>query len=219
MFLTKEWIDALPADAVERAHQLYKTAERERTTGSVVYPEQEYIFKAFHLTPPDQIKAVILGQDPYHGPSQANGLAFSVSDGVPLPPSLRNIFKELEGEFGTPTRDGDLTRWAKQGVLLLNTSLTVEKNKPASHSKWGWEEFTTAVIRTCDMLPQPVVFVLWGAHAKSAAFRAGIDLGSSKTLISAHPSPFSARKGFFGSRPFSFVNAALLKEGVEPIRW
>ena len=168
------------------------------------------------------MKVVILGQDPYHGPGQAHGLAFSVPDGMRLPPSLRNIYKELESDLGVPARqDGDLTRWATQGVLLLNTSLTVEAGKAGSHAGRGWEAITDACVRAVAARHQSSVFILWGSHAQQKARRIPeLGAGSPHLVIeSPHPSPLSAYRGFFGSRPFSRANAFLRDSGRDPIDW
>ncbi|MGA9658020.1 MAG: uracil-DNA glycosylase, partial [Asticcacaulis sp.] len=186
--------------------------------GRQIYPSKDTIFRALDLTPPDQVRVVIIGQDPYHGEGQAHGLAFSVPDGARIPPSLLNIYKELYSDLGIPpARQGCLEPWAQQGVLLLNSVLTVEAGKPGSHKNRGWERFTDAVIRTVNTLPQPVVFILWGAYAqKKAAF---VDTSRHLVLCSVHPSPLSAYGGFFGSRPFSKANAFLLEKGFTPIDW
>ena len=183
---------------------------------AAVYPPREALFAAFRLTPPEAVRAVILGQDPYHEPGQANGLAFSVNPGVKLPPSLRNLFTELQSDCGiTPPDSGDLTAWAKQGVFLLNSSLTVEAGKAASHKDFGWQTFTDAVVQRLAALPQPVAFVLWGAHAQK---KVGI-AAHSPYLQAPHPSPLSAYRGFFGSRPFSQINAFLAQHGQKQIDW
>jgi len=184
----------------------------------VVYPPKDEVFTAFHLTPFENVKVVILGQDPYHGPNQAKGLAFSVNEGVPAPPSLRNIYKELVSDVGCemPTSP-DLVPWAKQGVLLLNTTLTVRAGKPMSHAKKGWETFTDHVLATLNEKKEPVVFILWGKHAQSK--KKLIDASKHFILESVHPSPLSASRGFFGSRPFSKANEFLKKNGLEPIEW
>ena len=184
-----------------------------------VYPPERDLFCAFSLCPPDRVRAVILGQDPYHEPGQAMGLSFSVPDGVPLPPSLRNIYKELELDLGvTPPPSGDLTRWARQGVLLLNTVLTVERGKANSHAGFGWQTFTDDAIAAAGSLPQPVAFILWGAQAQKKRSLIG-DAGARLVIESPHPSPLSSYRGFFGSRPFSRVNAFLRENGVGEIEW
>ncbi len=191
--------------------------DRERRT-KTVYPPEEEVFSALELTPYDDVKVLILGQDPYHGPGQAHGLAFSVRPGVAPPPSLRNIFRELKDELGCPVPDnGDLVPWAKQGVLLLNAVLTVREGEPNSHAGKGWETFTDAVIRAVAGKRERVVFVLWGAYA--AKKEGLIDTSRHVVVRSAHPSPLSAKRGFFGSRPFSRVNAALEEAGLAPVGW
>jgi uracil-DNA glycosylase len=184
-----------------------------------VYPPAKQVFTALELTPPESVKAVILGQDPYHGPGQAQGLAFSVRPGIRPPASLVNIFKELKSDSGivAPPGLGDLTPWAKRGVLLLNAVLTVRDGQPLSHKGKGWETFTDAVLQAVSDGPQPVAFVLWGAHAQKKLPL--IDAARHAVVQSAHPSPLSARTGFFGSRPFSRVNEALGKFGREEIDW
>lgn len=185
-----------------------------------VYPPEADLFSAFALTQPAQVRAVILGQDPYHEPGQAHGLSFSVRPGTPLPPSLRNIYKELESDLGIPpAENGCLEGWARQGVLLLNTVLTVEAGQAGSHASLGWQAFTDAAAAAIAALPQPVAAVLWG---KQAAAKAPVFAASAYprlVLCAAHPSPLSARRGFFGSRPFSQVNAFLAENGAEPIDW
>jgi uracil-DNA glycosylase len=183
-----------------------------------VYPPADDVFAALHRTPYADVKAVILGQDPYHGPGQAHGLCFSVRPGIPLPPSLRNIFRELESDLGVPPPNhGCLDAWADQGVLLLNTTLTVRAHAAASHQKHGWETFTDEVIRAVDAKPERVVFILWGAAARRK--KELIDRARHVVIESAHPSPLSAHNGFFGSRPFSRTNAALEDAGRGPIDW
>lgn len=183
-----------------------------------VYPPGKRIFAAFDHCPFDQVRVVIIGQDPYHGPGQANGLCFSVKDGIPMPPSLVNIFKEIKSDLGKeipPT--GNLERWADQGVLLLNATLTVRANSPGSHQKKGWEEFTDAVIRTVSEEKQDVVFLLWGAYAQ----KKGEIINEEKHFVlkSAHPSPFAANRGFFGNQHFSKANAYLAEKGKPAIEW
>ena len=190
----------------------------ERATGATVYPPGQLIFNAFNTTPFENVKVVILGQDPYHGPGQAMGFSFSVPDGVPPPPSLVNIYKELYADIGIPiTKTGNLTKWAKQGVFLLNAILTVRANEPASHSKIGWMDFTDAVIRKISDEKTGVVFLLWGKFAQEKQVL--IDETKHTVLKAAHPSPFSADKGFFGCRHFSKTNEVLMKQRIEPIDW
>ena len=191
---------------------------REEYRTTKVYPPGNLIFNAFNLCPFDKVKVVIIGQDPYHGPSQAHGLCFSVNDGVKFPPSLQNIFKEIKSDIGTPIPlTGNLTRWANQGVLLLNATLTVREHQAGSHQKKGWEEFTDAAIRSLAQEREHLVFILWGSYAqKKGAF---IDRNKHLVLASAHPSPLSAYNGFFGNRHFSLTNQYLIENGVTPIEW
>ena len=185
-----------------------------------VFPPRAELFAAFRLTPPERVRAVILGQDPYHEPGQAHGLAFSVRPGVKLPPSLRNIFRELESDCGVPPRSsGDLTGWAEQGVFLLNTVLSVESGRANSHAGFGWQTFTDAVTACLRSLPQPIAFVLWGAQAQKKAAVAADSPYPRLVLQSPHPSPLSSYRGFFGSRPFSQINAFLEGHGEQGIDW
>ncbi|HBD02111.1 MAG: Uracil-DNA glycosylase [Microgenomates group bacterium GW2011_GWC1_46_16] len=186
---------------------------------ATIYPPPRFIFRAFDLTPFDQVKVVILGQDPYHEPDQANGLCFSVNQGVKLPPSLQNIYKEIESDTGKPPsqKDGDLTKWAQQGVLLLNATLTVRAHQAGSHQNLGWEQFTDAVVRVLSQQKQNLVFILWGAYAQKKG--AVIDESRHLVIRSAHPSPLSAHNGFFGSRPFSRCDTYLVAHGETPIFW
>jgi uracil-DNA glycosylase len=190
----------------------------ERDAGKRIFPKGSDWFHALDATPLDQVRVVILGQDPYHGDGQAHGLCFSVQDGVPPPPSLINIYKEMKSDLGLePPRHGHLEAWAKQGVLLLNSVLTVEAGRAASHQGKGWERFTDAVIREVNALPRAIVFILWGNYAqKKAAF---VDASRHCIIKSAHPSPLSAYNGFFGSRPFSKANAFLEANGQKPVDW
>ncbi|MDC1105402.1 uracil-DNA glycosylase [Prolixibacteraceae bacterium] len=183
-----------------------------------IYPPEKNIFEAFNLTPMSDVKVVILGQDPYHGPNQAHGLCFSVNEGITLPPSLRNIFKEREADVGIPyTNNGNLTAWAQQGVFLLNATLTVEMSKAGSHQKRGWEQFTDAVIKTISDQKSNVVFILWGAYAQKKSSL--IDTSKHFILKAVHPSPLSAHRGFFGTKPFSTTNSYLQSHGIDPITW
>lgn len=192
--------------------------KQEKQSGKTIYPPGPLIFNAFEKIPFDKVKVVILGQDPYHGAGQAHGLCFSVPDGVTPPPSLINIFKELNADTGTPVpASGNLEKWAKQGVLLLNAMLTVRANSPASHSKIGWENFTDTVIRLLSDKKQGIVFILWGRFAQDK--QELIDETKHHILKAAHPSPFSANNGFFGCRHFSKANELLKEEGLEPIDW
>lgn len=193
----------------------FVNAEREQHT---VYPPEEQVFACFRLTPLNQVRVVLLGQDPYHGPGQAEGLAFSVAPGVPLPPSLRNMFKERLSDLGLPVpTQGSLRPWAQSGVLLLNTVLTVRAGQAHSHAGHGWEPFTDAVIQAVNAQATPTVFLLWGAAAKKKAL---LVTGSQhRVLTGVHPSPLSAHQGFFGSRPFSRTNEALESLGRPPVEW
>ena len=192
--------------------RLLSSVEAAYESGTV-YPHQEKLFEALRLTPPERVRCVILGQDPYHEPEQAMGLAFSVPEGVTLPPSLRNIYKELQDDLGIERTSGDLRDWAEQGVLLLNATLSVEQGKANSHAKFGWQKLTDAILSAAAKLPQKPVFVLWGGYAgkKAALLPEGTPM-----ILSAHPSPLSAYRGFFGSKPFSRVNGML---GENAIQW
>jgi uracil-DNA glycosylase len=198
--------------------QITTHLKTERATGAVIYPPGTKIFNAFEQTPFDNVKVVILGQDPYHGPNQAMGLSFSVPDGIPNPPSLINIFKELNKDIGMSIPlHGNLTPWAKQGVLLLNAVLTVRANEPASHSKIGWMHFTDAVIKKLSEEKKGIIFLLWGRFAQEKQVL--IDETKHFVLKAAHPSPFSAEKGFFGCKHFSRTNQLLIQQGKDPIDW
>jgi uracil-DNA glycosylase len=190
----------------------------EREAGKRIFPRANDWFHALNATPLENVRVVILGQDPYHGEGQAHGLCFSVQAGVPPPPSLVNIYKEMKSDLGIePPRHGHLESWAQQGVLLLNSVLTVEAGRAASHQGKGWERFTDAVIREVNALPRSVVFILWGSYAqKKAAF---VDATRHLVLKSVHPSPLSAHNGFFGSKPLSKANAFLVAQGQKPINW
>ena len=191
---------------------------KEEYKHKTIYPKQNEVFNAFRYTSFDNVKVVILGQDPYHGPNQAEGLSFSVSNEVLKPPSLQNIFKELESDLGIPfPKSNSLKPWAKQGVLLLNAVLTVEEHKPTSHKDKGWETFTDDVIKILNNKKEPVVLILWGSYARN---KRGLITNSRHLIIeSAHPSPFSARNGFFGSRPFSKTNKFLSDNNLKEIDW
>jgi len=190
----------------------------EKALHKTIFPPGSLIFNAFNTTPFDKVKVVLLGQDPYHGKGQAHGLSFSVPRGVRSPPSLVNIFKELESDTGVPIPDhGDLTKWARQGMLLLNSCLTVRENEPLSHSKIGWIPFTDSVISKISSLKEHVVFLLWGKYAQEK--QSLIDRNKHLVLRAAHPSPFSAFNGFFGCRHFSQTNEYLVKHGIDPIDW
>lgn len=183
-----------------------------------IFPPEEDVFSALALTPYEHVRVLILGQDPYHGPGQAHGLCFSVQPKVKLPPSLKNIFKELASDLGEEiSTDGCLTRWAEQGVLLINAVMTVRQGAANSHKKKGWEQFTDAIIRKVNEKPDPVAFILWGAYAQKKTDLINTD--RHRIFASAHPSPLSARNGFFGSRPFSQVNAWLEENKQAPVKW
>ena len=200
------------AALMQRVDEAYRTG--------TVYPPRQELFAAFRLTPPERVRVIILGQDPYHEPGQANGLSFSVAPGVRLPPSLRNIFEELRTDCGvTPPDSGDLTPWAEQGVFLLNSSLSVQAGAAGSHQAFGWQTFTDAAVRAVAALPQPVAFVLWGGHAQKKAALAADSPYPRLVLQAPHPSPLSAYRGFFGSRPFSKINAFLESAGSRAIDW
>ena len=191
---------------------------KEEYRNQTVFPPGKEIFRAFDCADFDKVKVVIIGQDPYHGPGQANGLCFSVRDGVPMPPSLKNIFKEIQSDLGKPfPKNGDLERWANQGVLLLNATLTVRSSTPGSHQNKGWEQFTDAVIKEISDKKNNVVFLLWGAYAQKKGEI--IDRSRHLVLMSAHPSPFSADRGFFGNKHFSKANEYLKNKGLKEIDW
>jgi len=218
--LEPSWLEVL-GDEFGKPYMvgLKKFLKDEKDAGNKIYPKGPDIFNAFNITPFSEVKVVILGQDPYHGEFQAHGLSFSVQKGITPPPSLKNIYKELATDipnFYIPNH-GDLTGWAKQGVLLLNASLTVRANTPGSHQKKGWEEFTDKVIKTITDKKEGVIFILWGAFAQAKAEL--IDKTKHHIIKSPHPSPFSADRGFFGSKPFSKTNEILEKEGKLPIDW
>lgn len=217
--LEQSWKDALSDEfGKEYFKELTDFIKKEYQEGKVC-PQPKHIFRAFELTPFDSVKVVVLGQDPYHGAGQAIGLSFAVNDGVRLPPSLQNIFKEIEADLGKPleNKTGDLTRWAEQGVLLLNATLTVQAGKAGSHQGKGWELFTDAAIKALSDKREHLVFILWGNYARQKG--AIIDRLKHVVLESAHPSPFSATNRFFGSKPFSKTNTYLKKQGIDPIKW
>ena len=192
--------------------------KQEKAAGKIIYPPSPLIFNAFNKTPFDKVRVVIIGQDPYHGPDQAHGLSFSVPKGVALPPSLKNIFKEIEADLAIKmSGKGDLTPWAEQGVLLLNATLTVEMANAGSHQKRGWESFTDAAISALNKHREGLVFVLWGSYAQKKG--AIIDTKMHLVLTSPHPSPLSAHRGFFGNHQFSQINAYLSARGERPIHW
>jgi len=221
--LPQSWRAALePVLAMPRSRALGGFLCAEEAAGKAIYPPRGTRLAALERTPLDNVKIVILGQDPYHGPGQAHGLAFSVPEGIAIPPSLRNIYKELESDLGIPpAAHGNLTRWAEQGVLLLNNALTVEAGLAGSHQQRGWEQFTDAAVAAVAAREVPSVFLLWGSHAQKKAARvAGLGPDSSHLVLrSPHPSPLSAYAGFFGSRPFSRANAFLEANGRGAIDW
>lgn len=204
--------------ATERMQKLNRFLSAEHDAGKTIYPLNDEYFAAMNLTPFDKVKVVIVGQDPYHGPGQAHGLCFSVREGVRFPPSLRNIFKEMHDDIGVEIpAQGSLTKWAQQGVLLLNAVLTVEDGKAAAHQGKGWEEFTDKIIHVLNEEKEHLVFILWGSYAqKKAAF---VDRKKHLVLESVHPSPLSAHRGFFGTKPFSKTNAYLKSQGIGEIDW
>ncbi len=235
-----KWSEILPQEALYLATELEAHAQEERDNGKKLYPPQDQIFRALQLTKPEDVRVCIVGQDPYHTPGQANGLAFSIAPGNPLQPSLVNIFKELEEDVGIKKpEDGDLTKWAENGVLLLNTSLTVYEHQANSCAKWGWDKFTKSVLQAATKLPQPVVFLLWGANAQdllndliscAAVYEDGKHIVKENLIkkayvLSSHPSPFSATRpcrgtpAFRGSKPFSTANTLLTSMGGTPIDW
>lgn len=216
--ITNDWLDVVgnefKKDYYKELYQFVKDEYSKR----VIYPQSEDIFNAFHFTPLSKVKAVILGQDPYHGPKQAHGLCFSVQPGVSVPPSLENIYTELHDDLGCYIpNNGYLKKWADQGILMLNTVLTVRARQANSHQGKGWEQFTDAIINAVNAQDRPIVFILWGRPAQTKKPM----LTNPKHLVleAPHPSPYSASRGFFGSRPFSKTNEFLEKNGVEPIDW
>lgn len=221
--LPDSWQDTLaPVLATPEARKLGGFLRAEEAAGKAIYPPQGCRLRALELTPLDQVKVVILGQDPYHGTGQAMGLSFSVPDGVPHPPSLRNIFRELADDCGIPApASGDLTAWAQRGVLLLNNTLTVEAGNAGSHAGRGWDAITDACVAAVAAREQPAVFILWGSHAQKKASRiAELNEPTRHCVIrSPHPSPLSAHRGFFGSKPFSRANAFLEQVGLGPVDW
>lgn len=217
--IEESWLEVLQPE-FEQAYfaHIVQFLKAEKSAGKIIYPPGPLIFNAFNTTPFDRVKLVILGQDPYHNPGQAHGLSFSVPYGIAPPPSLVNIFKEIQADLGIAIPPhGNLEKWAQQGVLLLNASLTVEQNKPMSHSKIGWHDFTNSVIRHLSQRKEKLVFLLWGSFAKSKT--EFIDTGKHLVLTAAHPSPLSAYNGFFGCRHFSKANEWLVQNGISPIDW
>lgn len=235
-----KWSELLPQEALNLSAQLEERALTERKAGKQIYPPQEQIFRALQLTPPENVRVCLVGQDPYHTPGQANGLAFSITPGHPLQPSLKNIFTELQSDIKCPyPQNGDLTRWAERGVLLLNTSLTVYEHQANSHAGWGWDRFVISVLQAAHRMPQPIVFMLWGSNAQgllddlitcAAVHEDGgkvvrENLVNKAYILSSHPSPLSASrpcKGappFKGSKPFSTANELLVNMGGLAIDW
>lgn len=218
MKLPSDWAEVLGETRKSREYaslQQFVAAEREKAT---VFPPEAEVFTAFHLTPFAKVRVLLLGQDPYHGPGQAHGLSFSVKPGVPTPPSLKNMFKELATDVGVKAPGhGNLEGWARQGMLLLNAVLTVRQGEPNSHAGKGWEGFTDAVIRSLDARPEPVVFVLWGGYARKKAKL--LRSPHHRLIEGTHPSPLSASAGFFGSKPYSSINTALTELGYAPMDW
>ncbi len=218
-YFNPDWQKALEKAFAERSFlQLEQRLQAAYAAGESIYPNQSLLFKAFELCPLNKVKVVILGQDPYHGHGQAHGLSFSVPDGMPFPPSLRNIFKELENDLGiSQPVSGNLARWATQGVLMLNSILSVQAQAAGSHRNWGWEPFTDAVLQLVSTQQNHVVFLLWGNFA--AKKTALIDRNKHLVLTAPHPSPLSAYKGWWGSKPFSQTNKWLINQGQSAILW
>ncbi|MCM1157719.1 MAG: uracil-DNA glycosylase [Bacteroidales bacterium] len=217
--ITNDWAPALkPEYAKEYYKKLYREINREYASGRAIYPPADDIFNAFHLTPLGEVKCVIIGQDPYHGENQAHGLCFSVKPEVDIPPSLENIYKELQDDLGCSIpNNGYLVKWAKQGVLMLNSVLTVRAHQANSHQGLGWEQFTDAAMDILNQQDRPIVFLLWGRPAQNKAAR--LNNPNHLILKAPHPSPLSAYRGFFGCKHFSRANAFLEEHGVEPIDW
>lgn len=216
--LKNDWADHLSQEFEKPYYLKLREFLKTEYATKTIYPDQWDIYSALHLTSYSDTKVVIIGQDPYHGPGQAHGLSFSVKPGIKTPPSLKNIYKELHDDLGCYIpNNGYLKKWAEQGVLMLNNVLTVQQGQPNSHKGKGWELFTRRVIQTLNEREQPLVFLLWGRHAQ--AQKVHITKPHHLIIESPHPSPFSANNGFFGSRPFSKINAFLHKNGMEPIDW
>ena len=217
--ISKDWLTHLQGEFSEPYMQeLIQFLEEEKRQNKTIFPEFEDIFSAFSITPLKKVKVVIFGQDPYHGQGQAHGLAFSVKPGVKIPPSLRNMYKELETDIGFETPDhGHLIKWAEQGVLLLNAVLTVEEAKAGSHQKKGWEKFTDKVVQTLNDECEDLIFILWGSHAHKKG--KNIDTDKHHIIKGPHPSPLSAYRGFFGCKHFSQTNEYLKSKGAKPIDW
>ncbi len=218
MKIGNDWDEKLKIIWESEGFKKFLTMINDEYSKKTIYPPKDYVFNALKLTTYQNTKVVIVGQDPYHGENEAHGLSFSVQEGIKVPPSLKNIYKELETDLGIPPRNsGDLTGWAKQGVLLLNAVLTVVKDTPASHRNLGWERLTDYIIKVLNEKDEPIVFILWGNFAKEK--KALISNPKHLVLTSAHPSPFSANYGFFGSKPFSKTNEFLIQNSEKPIDW
>lgn len=215
--INKKWDEILKQEMKKEYFRKLGTFIKKEYQTKIIFPEYKNIFNALRYTDYDQVKVVILGQDPYHGYNEAHGLSFSVREGVKMPPSLRNIFKELKDDLNINRTKSDLTDWAKEGVLLLNSIMTVEKDKPLSHKDKGWEIFTDYIIKELGKREDPIVFILWGSYARSK--KELIENKKHLILESVHPSPLSANRGFFGSRPFSKTNNFLKNNGKEIIKW
>ncbi|MHC5372466.1 uracil-DNA glycosylase [Enterococcus sp. LJL120] len=216
--IENSWQEILAEEFQKPYYQQLRQFLKQEYQSQTIYPDMYHIYEALELTPYEKVKVVMLGQDPYHGPNQAHGLAFSVQLGVKIPPSLVNIYKELQNDLGIePVKHGNLVAWAKQGVLLLNTVLTVRNGQANSHRNHGWEELTNAIIEKLNERKQPIVFILWGKPAQEKAKM--IDGNRHIILMAPHPSPLSAYRGFFGSKPFSKANQALIALGETPIDW
>ena len=216
--MTDSWSEYLKSEFGQAYFQNLSGFLKQAYATTTVYPPRTQVFNAFSYADYMDLKVVLIGQDPYHQPGQAHGLCFSVNPGVPFPPSLRNVFQELKSDLGCPIPEsGSLIPWAKQGVLLLNSLLSVEANKPLSHKGQGWETFFEHTIEKCNAHPEPLVFILWGRNAQS--IRHKITDPRHKILMTAHPSPLSAHNGFFGSKPFSQANDFLIKAGRTPVHW
>ncbi|MBK66093.1 MAG: uracil-DNA glycosylase [Chloroflexi bacterium] len=218
--IDESWLNFLDSEfSKEYMNNIKKSLINFKESGKTIYPKNNEIFNAINFTKFERTKVIIIGQDPYHGPGQAHGFSFSVKKGIKPPPSLLNIFKEIESDLSIDVdkSNGDLTRWANQGVLLLNSILTVEKGNPLSHKNIGWENLTDKIIDVLCQNRKGLVFVLWGAHARS---KKNIIEGNGNLILeSAHPSPLSAHRGFLGSKPFSKINKFLIKNNIEPINW
>ena len=216
--ICRSWSEVLSDEFSKQYFIKLETFVEEERKSQKIYPPKDQVFTAFDLTPFEDVKVLLLGQDPYHGPDQAHGLSFSVREGIKIPPSLRNIYKEMESDVGCSVpKHGYLIPWAKQGVMMLNAVLTVRHKSANSHKNKGWEKFTDAVIKKLNDRDEQVIFLLWGGYAKKKADL--IDTNRHKIISAPHPSPFSARTGFFGSKPFSKINSLLEEAGHQPVNW